>query len=281
MRGDEGWDVMTMNRTYNQCYDAYAPVYDAIGQGRFGAELAERVCGWLVERGARVEHVLDLACGTGAASLVLAAAGCQVLGVDRSAAMLAIAQARVRDAGVAVSFVQSDLRDLVRFVRHRDGVREGVPQWIEHEAYDVATCFSDSMNYLTGDGDLLSVFTGVAHALRPGGYLVFDMNTEAEFATWDGQDVVTYDGHDYLVYNQLDYDAATRVATGRIVWFVREIERWWRGEEIHWMRAWSDADVFTALMRAGLDVRERLSPEGYPAALDAPRVVYVAQKRVV
>ena len=47
-------------------------------------------------------RVLDLACGTGEAALVFAAAGCEVAGVDQSAAMLEIARGKARDAGYDV-----------------------------------------------------------------------------------------------------------------------------------------------------------------------------------
>jgi SAM-dependent methyltransferase len=143
--------------------------------------------------------------------------------------------------------------------------------------FDLVTCYYDSLNYLLGDRDLARVFAGVARALRPGGYTVFDLNTAAEYATWDERDSVTHDGRDCMVYNQLSYDPATCLATGRIVWFVREIDRWWRGEETHIERAWGDDEVRTALAGAGLALIGRYDVTGGPAADDATRVVYVAR----
>ncbi len=70
-----------------------------------------------------------------------------------------------------------------------------------------------------------------------------------------------YDGQDCLVYNQLNYDPELGLATGRIVWFVRETELWWRDEETHTQRAWSDADVCAALAGAGLELIGRFDPE--------------------
>ncbi len=93
-------------------YDTYAPVYDAIGQGHFGTHMASWALGWLGARGLRATRVLDLACGTGAAALAFAESGCQVVGVDRSPAMLSIARGRARDAGHQVAFVEGDIREL-------------------------------------------------------------------------------------------------------------------------------------------------------------------------
>jgi len=262
-------------------YDAYAAVYDAIGQAHFSAQLARWALQWLAARGAHPTRVLELACGTGDAALVFAAAGCAIVGVDRSRPMLEIARGKARDAGYVITFLEGDIRDL-SVVSGQWSVATDHDQRTtdngQQTLCDLATCFYDSLNYLIDDGDLDRVFAGVAAALRAGGYLIFDINTAAEYATWSDRDVVTYDGRDCMVYNQLNYDPAMRLAVGRIVWFVREIERWWRGEETHTERAWSDAEVGAALTGAGLALVARLAPDGTAATDDAPRAVYVARR---
>jgi SAM-dependent methyltransferase len=264
-------------------YAAYAPIYDAIGQGRFSAGMAAWAMAWLTERDMQSARILDLACGTGEAALVFAAAGCDVVGVDQSAAMLEIARGKARDAGYDVAFIHSDMREL-RIENEKLSMQ---PSWdstlsqfsILNSQFDLVTCFYDSLNYLIDDGDLDRVCTVAATALRPGGFLVFDLNTATEYATWDECDSVTHDGRDCLVYNQLSYDPDARLATGRIVWFVRELDRWWRGEETHTERAWSDDAVRAALAGAGLALIGQYDPAGGVAAEAGPRVVYVAQRR--
>ncbi|RRR68113.1 MAG: class I SAM-dependent methyltransferase, partial [Candidatus Viridilinea halotolerans] len=90
-------------------YTNYAPIYDAIGQGAFAEQLVEHI---LAALPAPPRRVLDLACGTGAASLAFARTGAAVMGIDRSSAMLDIAIARARTAGLAIHFVQADLGQL-------------------------------------------------------------------------------------------------------------------------------------------------------------------------
>jgi SAM-dependent methyltransferase len=259
-------------------YEAYAPIYDAIGQGQFSARMAAWTLGWLLERGLHPARVLDLACGTGEAALVFAASGCEVVGVDQSAAMLEIARGKARGAGYAISFVQGDIRELEPRTKNQEPPVDatGSRFSVLGPGFDLVTCFYDSLNYLIDDGDLDRVFAGAAAALAPGGYLAFDVNTPAEYATWDERDSVTHDGRDCLVYNRLTYDPDTRLGTGRIVWFVREIDRWWRGEEAHLERAWDDAEVRAALARTGLALVERYDVAGAVAAEEAARVVYVA-----
>lgn len=244
-------------------YAAYAPIYDAIDQGAFARELTARI---LAALPAPPRRALDLACGTGAAALALARSGAAVVGVDRSPQMLALAQARARDAGLPVEFVEADIRDLPQTPALAPG------------SFDLVTCLYDSLNYLTGDGELVQALSGAVALLRPGGRCVFDLNTEHEFGTWDEVDQVVHDDGGILVYNRLSYQPERRLAHGRIVWFVREIERWWRGEESHTERAWTDAETLAALDAAGLRLIARRTPLWEPAPPNAPRVVYDAVK---
>jgi len=265
-------------------YAAYAPIYDAIGQGQFSARMAAWALAWLAKQGKQPARVLDLACGTGEAALVFAAAGCEVTGVDQSAAMLDIAYGKARDAEYNVAFIHGDMRELptedkrpkTNDQRSRTDTCSSFV--LRPSSFDLVTCFYDSLNYLADDGDLERVCASVACALRPGGSMIFDLNTAAEYATWDERDSVTYDGRDCLVYNQLSYDPDAGMATGRIVWFVRELDRWWRGEETHIERAWRDDEVRAALSGAGLALVGQYDLVGGVAADDATREVYVARR---
>ncbi|MBO9325934.1 MAG: class I SAM-dependent methyltransferase [Roseiflexus sp.] len=249
-------------------YDAYAPIYERTGRDRFGAYLAHLTLTWLRARQVEPRRALDLACGTGGATLALAAAGISTTGVDRSPAMLQIARRRAQDVGLAVTFVAADMRYLENVASAYAG------------CFELVTCFGDSINYLTDDGDLRRVFGGIQRALSPGGYVVFDVNTEAAFARWDESDLVVFESDDCLVYNRLAYNPATRLGIGRIVWFVRGNNTLWqRGEEMHIERAWSDAEIQHALADAGLELVARLDVTGRTLAEnDLPeRLIMVAR----
>ncbi len=60
-----------------------------------------------------------------------------------------------------------------------------------NSSFDLVTCFADSLNYLIADGDLDRVFAGAAAALVSGGHLICDLNSQAEYNTWDERDIVT------------------------------------------------------------------------------------------
>lgn len=254
-------------------YRDYAPIYHAIGQGAFAEVLVGRILAALPTPPRRV---LDLACGSGAATLALATSGAAVVGVDRSPQMLAIARASALARGLPVTFIEADIRQLpIGHVQAAPGrlASHSLPP----ATFDLITCLYDSLNYLTGDHDLDLALAGAARLLQPGGRLIFDLNTAYEFASWGaGCDQVVHDADGILVYNRLHYDPAEQLAYAHIGWFVREGARWRRGEEQHVERAWSEGELDAALGSAGLRLLARYTPDWTPAPAEAPRIVYVA-----
>jgi ubiquinone/menaquinone biosynthesis C-methylase UbiE len=86
------------------------------GAGNYAA-VAEKItsAGELVVERAGVEpgmDVLDVACGTGNASIPAARAGARVTGLDFAPALLDIARERSADAMVEIEFVEGDAQDL-------------------------------------------------------------------------------------------------------------------------------------------------------------------------
>ena len=245
-----------------QMYHDYAHIYDRIGQRQFAESLIDR----LLSEMAPPRAALDLACGTGAASIQLAALGSTVVGVDRSPAMLARAAERAGDHGLTLTLIEADLRALPQHPTLKLG------------EFDLIVCLYDSLNYLLGDDDLAHVFRQIGPLLAIGGRFVFDLNTEAEFQHWNDSYEVVYDGDDLLVFHQLSYDADTARAEGRIVWFERRDERWWRGEERHTERPWALATIEQALEAGGLRLQSSFDSSNQPVSPQSTRVIYLAER---
>jgi SAM-dependent methyltransferase len=104
MKGHEGWDD----------YAAYYDWENRQTVGRrdiaFWSDFASRASSGR----ARHRRVLELGCGTGRVAIPLAKTGVRVVGIDRSASMLARARARVQRARLAagVQLVRGDIRHL-------------------------------------------------------------------------------------------------------------------------------------------------------------------------
>ncbi len=127
---------------------------------------------WVIYLGAIFERfeieprkILDLACGTGVPTLLLARQGYEVIGLDSSMEMLKEAQKKTKGQTTNSAF--------------------RIPNWILgdmrsfeiSEKVDVVISFFDSLNYLLEEADLRNTFNSVFGALVEEGYFIFDMNT--------------------------------------------------------------------------------------------------------
>jgi SAM-dependent methyltransferase len=138
-------------------YDAFARAYDAYTEDYAHDRWIGTILALAGELGWRGREALDAACGTANSTLPLIARGLDVSACDLSPAMVARARSKLPDrrrVGVA------DMRRL--------GLRE---------RFDLVTCLDDGVNYLIGEGDLRAGLGELARSLRPGGLLVFDVNT--------------------------------------------------------------------------------------------------------
>lgn len=116
----------------------------------------EWLASWL-ERGSRV---LDLGCGPGLYDQRLARRGFRVTGVDLSRRSLAYARERAREEGLDIDYRLQDYRELD-----------------VGEDHDAALIIYGDLGALS-DRDRDAVLDNILRAVRPGGWLVFDVMTE-------------------------------------------------------------------------------------------------------
>lgn len=109
--------------------------------------------------------VLDLGCGTGTLTEMLAEAGYDMIGLDNSEDMLELAMEKRDRYGHESLYLLQDMRKL--------------------ELYStVGTVLSvcDSVNYILTEEELTDVFKRVNNYLFPGGIFIFDFNTVYKYA---------------------------------------------------------------------------------------------------
>jgi predicted TPR repeat methyltransferase len=137
-----------------------------------------------------VRSVLDLCCGSGLLAGELIARGYGVVGVDASKAMLAVARERL---GPAAALSRMTLPDLTL---------EGV--------FDAAVCTLDGFNYLSPK-ELRLTMAAVADRLRPAGWLVFDLHTDAmmDFTIANGVVEGQAAANDFVIKSVVDPSART------------------------------------------------------------------------
>jgi SAM-dependent methyltransferase len=220
-------------------YRDFAYLYMKGDYPRFSERMATLLPPILKKFGAEPRRVLDVACGEGTFAVAMAGRGYGVTGVDNSADMLRLARERARDAGCEIEFVQQDMRALS-----------------VGAAYDLATSWFDSLNYLLKMDDLRACFSGVHRALKPGGLFIFDMNTVYGLGVvWQRRPCeVCQDTGEFLEIHRKAYDFETNVATMKITGFLKTGETWVRVDEEHRERGYSLGEIHAALRSCGFDV---------------------------
>lgn len=250
-------------------YSAYARIYDQIGQRAFGERMAAVILDEFSQQGFFPKTVLDLGCGTGAASLAFARAGLQTTGLDRSPDMLARAREHAVAESLDIEFVEGDMTAL------------RVPA-----RFDLATCIYDAVNYLENEFELQRFFRSVVDTIEPGGAFAFDMNTRSRLErSWEQGLMLAGDSDVLYVTYRSWFDANLDASPLVVTAFTRNPDQTWtRFDEEHVERAWPIDHVSEWLQQAGFRI---LQIAGYidstgdlirPANEDHGRVLFFATR---
>lgn len=266
-------------------YEAYAPFYDLSGQLRFGVLMAQYLHELLDRHPPCGRRALDLACGTGTLALMLADEGWDVVGLDRSAAMLAQARAKAAnlDTPGRVRFVQGDMRTIG--IEDEEWRMERITQQpdasfsILNSQCNLVTCLYDSLNYLLAEAELAACFVGVARALTPGGLFIADMNTR-HFLEYDWGECEALELPGFVQVTQSTFEPAGACSTMRLTGFVGDDEQGYlRFDETHIERAYPADSIDALLAAAGLLVEARYDCFTFqPIAERTQRIAWVARK---
>jgi SAM-dependent methyltransferase len=224
-----------------------AHVHD-VAFGGWVRDAAPFVLARLREAGIEEGLVVDLGCGSGVWAAELLDAGYEAVGVDASAAMLALARERAPGATFAKdSLHEADLPPCVAI-----------------------TAIGECVNY-GGPPSLEPLFRRAWQALEPGGLLVFD--AAAPGREPDGRRRTRHEGDDWVMRVDFVEDRAARTLTRRIA-LVRDGRA---SEELHVLRLYEPDEVVDWLEASGFDVTRH---PAYGAARGLPGVhVYVATRR--
>jgi len=217
-------------------YEALAGAYDSLTQDvqyQKRADFLERLFARCKQP---IHTVLDLACGTGTMTWLLAERGYEMIGVDGSPDMLAQAQQK-KGEGIEPLFLCQDMTKLNLF-----------------GTVDAAVCCLDSINYLTRPVDVWRTFARLHLFIVPGGMLVFDINTEEKLSALDGQVFLDENRDTYCVWR-------TEYKKGLCSYFMDLFRRdeknvWHKSVEEHRERAYSVEELTEWLSAVGFtDIR--------------------------
>ncbi|MEF9839483.1 MAG: class I SAM-dependent methyltransferase [Lachnospiraceae bacterium] len=220
-----------------EAYTSFAAVYDTfmddVPYREWAAYLQELLLQYEVSEGL----VLDLGCGTGAITQLLAAQGYEMIGVDYSEEMLQIAMDKSKQAGYDILYLLQDMREFELY-----GTVKAV----------ISIC--DSINYITEETELIEVFRLVNNYLDPGGIFIFDFNTTYKYREVMGNQTIAenretcsfiWDNYYYEEEEMNEYQLTLYIST-------EEKDLYRRFEETHYQKAYDLADMERLIRTSGL-----------------------------
>lgn len=179
------------------------------------------------------ETVLDLACGTGSMSVLLAQRGYRVLGADISEEMLTVAAQKASGCENSPYFIRQPMQKL------------RLPSPV-----DAVFCLLDSLNYVTQPEDVRETMRRVFRNLTEGGIFLFDINTPYKLRGLDGQIFLDENDDSYCVW-RAEFDESERCCYYGIDLFRKQGKVWQRSFEQHCEYAYEPSELVLWLKEAG------------------------------
>ena len=235
-----------------EAYEGFAKVYDVFMDETPYEEWGQRIRDIITKYGisrpgltgdnktpleTERDLVLDLGCGTGNMTQLLASYGYDMIGVDCSEEMLSAAMEKREQENLPVLYLLQDMREL--------------------ELYStVGTVISvcDSLNYLLTSEDLLETFRRVNNYLFPGGIFIFDFNTVYKYEKVIGDATIAEDRETCSFIWDNYYDPENQINEYDLTLFVaRQDGLYQKYTETHYQRGYTLSAVRKIAEQAGLD----------------------------
>ncbi len=221
-----------------QAYTSFAEVYDIFMDNIPYEEWADYLDEMLKEYHIPNNMVLELGCGTGNMTELLASKGYDMIGVDNSEVMLEIAMEKRQKSGHDILYLLQDMQAFELY-----GTVGGI----------VSVC--DSINYVTDEKELKEVFSLVNNYLDPRGIFVFDFNTEYKYRELLGDRVIAEEREECSFIWDNYYNPEDKMNEYQLTLFVQSDEDknlYRRYQEVHYQRAYTLEKIKTLIEKAGL-----------------------------
>ncbi|MEG1254750.1 class I SAM-dependent methyltransferase [Clostridium sp.] len=245
-----------------ECYNDFANIYDELVNEdidyKSWADKIIEICG---ESNVVKRDYLDLACGTGNLAVPIGKKFIFTTVVDLSKEMLSIADEKLKENNIKAKVCCQDICDLNL-----------------KKQFDLITCGLDSTNYITDDLKLKQYFMSVNKHLKENGIFIFDINTEYKIKNILGNNNFNYDNEEvvYIWENQLEDDVVNMYLT----FFVKKGQVYYRFDEHHRERAYSQEFLESIMSESGLIVEKKLNCYGLePIDDNTERITYIVRKK--
>lgn len=213
--------------------------------------------------------VVDLGCGTGTLTELLAEAGFDMIGIDNSQEMLSIAIAKKEKSGREILYLCQDMREFELY-----GAVGAV----------VSVC--DSLNYLLEEEEIENTFKLVNNYLYPGGIFIFDFNTIFKYETVIGDTTIAENREECSFIWENYYDSHGQINEYDLTVFVRmpkestehagEVYR--RFTETHLQRGYTLGQMQTLIKKAGMEFVTAIDADTHGEVNEGSERIYVVAR---
>jgi len=241
-------------------YQEFAYLYDKLMKNvdyQRWADCIERI---FEKNGRKPKTIVDLACGTGTITNILASRGYHMIGVDISEDMLFVAGEKARKSGLKISYICQDMTELTL-----------------HQPVDAIICMCDGFNYILEDEKLKEAFQRIHRYLNPGGILVFDISTYYKLSSILGNNTMADNDNEISLIWFNNFDRQTRILEMNLTFFEKKDGFYKRTDEIHYQRAYYTEEIITLLEKSGFsNISVYSANELKPAGKRSHRVFFSA-----
>ncbi|MCM1007350.1 MAG: class I SAM-dependent methyltransferase [Ruminococcus flavefaciens] len=244
-------------------YSVFARYYDEltanIDYGRRGEYFHEIIKKF---KATKENILLDLACGTGSVSEVMARLGYDVIGVDNSDEMLGMAIEKKFESGLNIQYLCQDMRKLDMF-----------------GTVDVIICALDSINHLANLNDVRKVFEGAAFFCEMNGLFIFDVNTLYKHRKILANNTFTYETDNVYCIWENTLNAETDEVRMNLEFFeCEENGLYSRSSESFSEKAYSEEAIEKLLEESGFEILAKYGDDTFePPTETSQRIIYAAR----
>ncbi len=240
-------------------YTSFAKVYDNFMDNIPYEEWSTYLLSILNEYNITNGLLLDLGCGTGTLTEIMASKGYDMIGVDNSYEMLDIAKEKSLDSNNDILYLLQDMREFELY-----GTVSAI----------ISVC--DSINYITDSNDLLEVFRLVNNYLDPSGLFIFDFNTVHHYRDILADNTFAEDRENISFIWDNYYDEDTHINEYSLSLFIKEDhDMYHKFIEEHYQRGYTINEISELVNNSGLELLHVYDAFTRESATDESTRVYV------
>ena len=213
-------------------YEKFAYAYDRMMRNVNYLRWADYIESLFSKYDSKPKNILDVACGTGALTVLFATRGYEMTGIDRARGMLKVAEEKAENLDLHITFQHGDMLNFQL-----------------NQKFDAILCTYDSINYAANENEMSDIFKTVSQHLAPNGLFIFDITTERNIVEHFHNKTFSENHQDYSFIWKNNYIYHTKMCRTFLTFFIREGELFRRYEEIHHQRLY-DVETINKLLKS-------------------------------